>query len=65
VLAFTGSVALLIVGAVIFALLAMGGGAFFIVLSVRKGDRTHTVADYRQGRARPSADQGMQNRHDA
>jgi fatty acid desaturase len=46
-LAVTGSV---VVGAVLFAVVAGLAGSMLITVAVAKGDRNHTVADYRAGR---------------
>lgn len=39
-----------IIGAVVFAAVSIMGGGAFIAAAVAKGDREHTVADYRAGR---------------
>lgn len=46
-LAATGSVVL---GAVLFAVVAALAGSMFITAAIAKGDRNHTVAEYRGGR---------------
>ena len=48
-LAITGDV---VIGAVLFAVVAATAGSMLIAVSLRKGDRNHTVADYRAGRVR-------------
>lgn len=47
-LALTGSV---IMGAVIFVVVAGLAGSMFVTAASMKGDRDHTVDDYRSGRA--------------
>jgi hypothetical protein len=37
-------------GLVVFAAAAMAGGGYFIAMSVRHGDKQHTVAEYRSGK---------------
>ena len=47
-LAVSGDV---IIGAAVFAAVAIFGGGAFVTAAMAKGDRNHTVADYRSGRA--------------
>lgn len=46
--AWLGASERLILGAVIFAAVALVGASLFIGLSITKGDKTRTVADYRK-----------------
>ena len=39
-----------VIGAVVFAAVSILGAGAFIAAAVAKGDRNHTVADYRAGR---------------
>ena len=56
-LAATGSV---VIGAVLFAVVAALAGSMFVTAAVAKGDRNHTVADYRSGRVgRSDGEQDM------
>lgn len=40
----------IIIGAVVFVAVAIFGGGAFVTAAMAKGDRQHTVADYRSGR---------------